>query len=475
MPKRNTEQPKVNRKAPKPGALQITIPFETVLSFLEFLSCAAATGNADITQRDTPLPDAISEYRQPFRESEELAFVWMSRVQQGTARLPELVKELSSVPVPQLEALQSATTKGKLKTRNRAVAMLAYLRGIGVDSISNFLHVCSTTVFRWWRLYREGGATTLLTRKPRSDIKANDDALKQAVFALLHSPPSSHGFNRTTWRVADLQVALSKQRNRPISRQVISTMIRQAGWKWRSARVVLTSNDPDYRTKVDAIKKILSELKDDEAFFSIDEYGPFAIRQKGGVKLVPPDGQYIVPQWQRSKGWLIMTAALELKRNQITHFYSRKKNTDEMIKITDLLRTQYRSCRTIYLSWDAASWHESKDLVAHLEMLNQQAAAYGSPTIKTAPLPACAQFLNVIESVFSGMARAIIHNSDYPSIEAAQQAIDRYFSQRNEYFLRHPKRAGQKIWGKELVPSAFAEGQNCKDPAHQFLIEERKS
>jgi hypothetical protein len=52
---------------------------------------------------------------------------------------------------------------------------------------------------------------------------------------------------------------------------------------------------------------------------------------------------------------MILTAALELSRNQATHFYSRKKNTDEMIKMADFLRQQYRGCRSIYLSWDAAS------------------------------------------------------------------------------------------------------------------------
>ncbi len=74
----------------------------------------------------------------------------------------------------------------------------------------------------------------------------------------------------------------------------------------------------------------------------------------------------------------------------------------------------------------------------------------------------------MIESVFSGMAKAIIHNSDYPSVGAAMEAIDRYFSQRNEYFSQHPKRAGKKMWGKERVPSEFAEGQNCKDPMYQY-------
>jgi len=43
------------------------------------------------------------------------------------------------------------------------------------------------------------------------------------------------------------------------------------------------------------------------------------------------------------------------------------------------------------------------------------------------------------------MSRAIIHNSDYGSLNAAKEAIDLYFRQRNEHFLRDPKRAGYKI------------------------------
>ena len=175
----------------------------------------------------------------------------------------------------------------------------------------------------------------------------------------------------------------------------------------------------------------------------------------------------MVPQYQKSKGWLILTAALELSRNQISHFYSLKKNTEEMIKMADLLRAEYRTCRTIYLSWDAASWHISKKLFSHLDEVNRQAVQDSFPIVKTAPLPAGAQFLNVIESVFSGMAKGIIHNSDYPSTDAAKEAIDRYFRERNEFFVRCPKRAGRKIWGHERVPSEFSEANNCKDPLYR--------
>ena len=87
--------------------------------------------------------------------------------------------------------------------------------------------------------------------------------------------------------------------------------------------------------------------------------------------------------------------------------------------------------------------------------------------VETAPLPARAQFLNVIESVFSGMARAIIHNSDYKSVDEAKMAIDRYFAERNDHFRRHPRRAGRKIWGKEREPAVFCEANNCKDPRYR--------
>lgn len=257
-----------------------------------------------------------------------------------------------------------------------------------------------------------------------------------------------------------------REQGHSISRDLISEIIKDAGFKWRKARVVLTSSDADYQAKVERITRILSELKSDEAFFSIDEFGPFAVKRRGGRKRVAPGEDYSVPQQQKSKGSLIITAALELSRNQVTHFYSDKKNTQEMIKMMDLLRTQYRNCSTIYLSWDAASWHISHDLATHVKQRNKEAHAEEYPVVKTAPLPTGAQFLNVIESVFSGMARAIIHNSDYCSLEAAKDAIDRYYAERNDYFLTHPKRAGDKIWGQEPVQSEFHEGNNCKDPLY---------
>jgi DDE superfamily endonuclease len=140
-----------------------------------------------------------------------------------------------------------------------------------------------------------------------------------------------------------------------------------------------------------------------------------------------------------------------------------------MIKLIKTLIKKYSDEECLYFSWDAASWHSSKLLYKTVKEITSQKTDRDQkiPSIKFVPLPSRAQFLNVIESIFSGMARAIIHNSDYQSVEEAMKAIDRYFIERNQYFKENPKRAGNKIWGKERVPAKFSESNNCKDPLYR--------
>jgi transposase len=363
----------------------------------------------------------------------------------------------------EISSLATLIKSGRPRERTKAIAVIASLKCIPPGIIADSFQLNRRVVDRYLDHFHRGGITELFPRRKRKDT--DDEGNKHLLFALLHSPPSGYSINRTSWKMDDLQKILADSGHR-MSQGRIRRLIRSAGFRWRKAKVVLTSRDPNYLPKVEAITNILSELREDEAFLSIDEFGPFAIRQRGGIKRVSPDENYVVQQWQKSKGWTIITAALELSRNRVTHFYSQKKNTEEMIKMADLLRAEYRHCSTVYLSWDAASWHVSKKLFSRLAGLNQRAAIDGFPVLKTAPLPAGSQFLNVIESVFSGMARAIIHNSDYPSVDVAKTAIDRYFNERNNHFAKHPKRAGQKIWGRERVPSEFSEGNNCKDPRY---------
>ena len=87
----------------------------------------------------------------------------------------------------------------------------------------------------------------------------------------------------------------------------------------------MTRTDPNYRDKLNRIRSTLSRLAPEEAFFSIDEFGVFAVKMRGGRSLAGPHHVPTVPQWQKSKGSLIVTAALELSKNSSER--SDRKNT----------------------------------------------------------------------------------------------------------------------------------------------------
>jgi len=360
--------------------------------------------------------------------------------------------------------LLDTIARGSPRERKRAAVILLLGLGEPKQRVVEILKSSRQSVTKYWREYQGKGSEIISNQYYGKSPKFKDRTIQDAIFKLLHSPPSSHGINRTTWRMTDLHMMLRKQGART-SLPVIRQVIRAAGYKWRRARVVLTSRDPNYHEKLDYIRSILSNLKSDERFFSIDEFGPVAIKMRPGCLLVPPNEYPTVPQYQKSKGYLIVTAALELSTNQVTHLYSKKKNTLEMIRLMEFLIQKYAYFRKLYFSWDSASWHGSKKLNRWVKQVNDSdfRAMNSTPLIELAPLPAGAQFLNVIEGVFSGLARAVIHNSDYQSVNEAKAAINRYFQERNDYFQRHPKRAGKKIWGKERTPCRFSETQNYKD------------
>ncbi|MDB4921819.1 IS630 family transposase [Mucilaginibacter sp.] len=323
------------------------------------------------------------------------------------------------------------------------------------------------TVLLWIDNFKTGGIPKL-DKQPYTTCPALLEKVKikqENLTKLLHQAPQIHGLNRASWRVEDLCIIYEQFYGQAISRSCVQENLHKMGLGYYRSRELLTSPDPDFRPKLDHIKQILANLGERERFFSVDEYGPFAIKMKVGRSFTPSGQMKTVPQVQKSKGCIVVTAALELSRNQVSHFYSYKKNTDEMIKLLELLLVEYQDTDKLYFSWDAASWHASKKLYDRIIELNSDAyrTRYHTPLVELAPLPVSAQFLNVIESVFSGLAKGVIHNSDYESAEACRNAIDRHFRDRNLHFQQHPKRAGHKIWGQETVPPEFNEGRHTKN------------
>ncbi len=230
--------------------------------------------------------------------------------------------------------------EGRLHDRNWAMEILADMRGISISAIASFLIVDPRTVAQDIRKFRQSGVTGLFSPRKSSPRKDEQVAYKQALFSILHSPPRDHGINRTSWRMPDLNMAVKKS-GFPLNTDSIRKIIKDAGYRFRTAKKVLTSTDAAYQERLEAITQILSTLSHSERFFSIDEFGPFSIKIQGGKALTGPHEQRIVPQWQKTKGALILVGALELSSNQMTYFYAEHKRTAEMITLLHMLTRQY--------------------------------------------------------------------------------------------------------------------------------------
>lgn len=209
----------------------------------------------------------------PVTPREFHAYRWMNCIMQDDIPLVELQNQFAgSFKANEVLALTSHIKTGPLRLRNKAVALLTFKRPISIRLISRFLHLNINTVTKWRKEFQRGGISAVLTRSSQNPKKSDLSQYREAVFSILHGPPSAYGFNRTSWRMTDI------------------------------------------------------------------------VRVK-------------------SKGSLILTAALELSENRVTHFYSEHKNTEEMLKLLETLLAEYAGQTCIFFSWDAASWHASKKTI----------------------------------------------------------------------------------------------------------------
>jgi transposase len=389
-----------------------------------------------------------------------------------------LIKNISMRTVPWINPLSvhdiDLLNKWRISPNHREWQLVMFvetaLKGETLKTIREKADTDACTVRRWIKQYNKEGAKGLVNapRIQNSGITDRLQTRKNNVIKLLHESPKLHRINRTSWSIQALTAVYAKLYDDPASYMQISRTIQHAGFGFKKSRDMLVSPDPDFRAKIQNIQNILQQLKPGEKFFSIDEYGPVSVRLKGGRTLQhQSENLKRVPLQQKSKGFIICTAALELSTNQITHFFSWKKDTTEMIKLLDVLAVQYKGNDRLYISWDAASWHSSNVLIKHIFDCNNPSfrEKQQAPEIILVPLPSCTQYLNVIESVFSGLARAVIHNSDYQSMEECRYAIGLHFETRNRYFQDNPKRAGQKIWGNEIVVPQFSETHHARKPS----------
>lgn len=338
--------------------------------------------------------------------------------------------------------------QGKFKIWRYGIAIEMFGLRITKKTISEILDISRSTIRRKIKEYNEHGFDSLFNNKYNKIILRERTKLKtKRVLEILHQKPNLFGINRSNWNRDSIAKVYEEQYGEKIGISTVGHLINNAGYKMKKAKKVLTSPDPNYREKVELLLKTIQSLNSDEMFFFIDELGPLQVKKYGGRCYVKKEEMLRLPKVQKSKGSIILFGALSATTNQVTWCYGKAKDSSAMISLIEILFNQYHQKSKLYITWDAVSWHRSNELEDWMDIFNAQTKEIGiGPIIEVIPLPSSSQFLDVIEAVFSGMKRAVIHHSDYQSEEEMKSAISEHFKERNEYFRENPRRAGKKIW-----------------------------
>jgi len=174
------------------------------------------------------------------------AIDWMRRLQNGNATYKYFGAAMEPV---EFEKILDRIRGGGRQNRNKGISVLAKMRGFSARVVCQYLDISRNSFRSFTRRFEQHGADALFQSQRPRRRKASDEGLKAAVFNLLHEPPSSHGFNRTTWKMDDLTSALQKS-GRSACPAVVREITKAAGYRWRKAKIVLTSNDPDFSSKL---------------------------------------------------------------------------------------------------------------------------------------------------------------------------------------------------------------------------------
>jgi transposase len=343
--------------------------------------------------------------------------------------------------------------RGKDKRKWEIAVTILENRSMSLAEISKKIERPVKLIRKWIRIYNyfgiEGIKETLQFNCIRDDSTKHEKAALRTnkLIEIIHHKPNYYGVNRSSWTLPSLAKVYKEQSGEKLGTTTISVCLKAAKYTIKKARRVLTSPDPDYREKVEGLLKTLHSLGPDEMLFFIDELGPMRVKKYGGRTYVKATDVPMYPQKQNEKGSISMAGALSATTNQVTWMFIKAKDSSSMIDLIEILFNQYYLMKKLYITWDCASWHSSNALVSWLEDFNAETERLGvGPIIEFIPLPPSSQFLDVIESVFSGMKRSVIHNSDYQSEIEMKTAISRYFIDRNDFFKDNPRRAGKKIW-----------------------------
>jgi putative transposase len=318
------------------------------------------------------------------------------------------------------------------QVRLRAHLLLLLADGYPWATIAAVLFTSPDTIARWKGRFERGGVEAVLGR-PRGRKRSAAWAWAAVVVTwVLMRRPAAFGFARSRWSCEAVAVLLRDDYAVPASRETVRRWLRDAGLVWRRPRPTPRPRDPERQAKLDALRKLVGGLPDDETAVFMDEVdvnlnptvGPMWMR-KGQQAAVETPGtnekRYLAGSIHWRTGRVLLTEGLP-KEGRSAGLFCRH---------LDDLRRAFRHYRVIHVICDNARTHKPERSKA----VGQYLAEWGGRVVLHY-LPTYAPDCNPIERVWWRLHEAVTRNHRCASMEELLQLTFEWFSCRTHFRVK---------------------------------------
>ena len=348
-----------------------------------------------------------------------------------------------SIPEEELNELKRIRSSRKDEKRRviRASIILDYLDGYSDDRIASRIGINKNTVKNCLSKLREFGVETALNDLPRpGKPRTITDDDRSWILNLACTKPLDYGYPDELWSYTIMTDHIRKNRDslRNVSRSTVFEILNEAEIRPHKVRYYVEKRDEDFDRKmavvlhvykeVDMINNgvIIPELKD-TITISFDEKPGIQAISLTSEELPPVPGKHpsVTRDYEYKRlGTLSLLAGIDLHTGSVTETVSRTHNSDDFILFLKKLDSSYPEEKKIRLILDNLKVHTSRKTKEYLLTVPNR--------FEFVFTPKHGSWLNIVEILFSKLARTMLREIRVKTVEELKNRIDQYFQEINK-------------------------------------------
>ena len=348
--------------------------------------------------------------------------------------------DLSEEDLNKLRRIRSSMKEEKRRV-TRASIILDYLDDYSDDRIAARNGMNKNTVKKCLSKLREFGMEAALNDLPRpGKPRTITDDDKSWILNLACTKPAEHGYPDELWPYTLLTGHIRKNKSslKNISRSTVFEILNEAEIKPHKIRYYVEKRDPDFEGKMATVLHVYKEVDMINNGFIIPELKDtitVSFDEKPGMQAIsmtseePPPVPGKHPSATRDYeykrlGTLSLLAGIDLHSGIVTETVSRTHNSNDFIAFLKKLDSSYPKDKRIRVILDNLRVHTSaKTREFLLTVPNRFDFVF---------TPKHGSWLNIVETLFSKLARTMLREIRVKSMDELKDRIDQYFQEINK-------------------------------------------